>query len=71
MRKGRLTQSDPLAIKDGSRGGDRGDASPHQPKLYTLYSSLLKLHIHTQILTQGRVKVDKLGSLIQYICKQV
>ena len=56
--------------KDGSRGGDRGDASPPTSPNYIHYT-VLKLHIHTQILTQGRVKVDKLGSLIQYICKQV
>ena len=50
--------------------GDRGDASPPTSPNYIHYT-VLKLHIHTQILTQCRVKVVKLGSLTQYICKQV
>ena len=36
-----------------------------------IHYTVLKIHIHTQILTQCRVKVVKLGSLTQYICKQV
>ena len=54
-----------LSRTDPHPGGDKGDASPTSPNY--IHSTVLKLHIHTQILTQCRVKVVKLGSLTQYI----
>ena len=59
-------------IYKSAQGRIQGGKEMHPPTSSNyIHYTVLKLHIHTQILTQCRVKVVKLGSLTRYICKQV